>query len=228
MPKPAAALRILLSSHRATAAVIAVAVVATPAAVAGPGGIQAAASGLKSRIGKVDRKTKRLQRKVTRLEKKIKAIAAEPGPTGPAGPAGAGGPAGPAGPAGAAGPTASAFTQSAVTTELAPAATAVLSTAITVETPSDIFASASFEIDSNGGGDDQVFCRLVDDVTSIPISHQPIADLPDTGFSRSFYSLQGAMTRSPGTYTVRLFCGEGSGTAHFLGGNLNVWAIATP
>ncbi len=148
------------------------------------------------------------------------------GPQGPAGPQGAQGPAGATGPQGPPGPTAAAFADTGNVVSLTGTPQELMSANITIQQPSIVFASAMIEIDSNGGADDRVSCRLSREAHANAISRDPIADLPEGTFDRSWFSLHGAASLGPGTYSIKLFCTEQSGDTTALVGNLIVWAIA--
>lgn len=148
----------------------------------------------------------------------------DPGEQGPQGVPGEQGPVGPQGPAG---PTASAYGDNNSILSLSGTPTEIINVPITIDEESNIFASAMIEIDSNGGSDDRVGCRISRDAFGNFISREPQGDLPEGTFDRSWFGLSGATTQPPGTYNIKLFCTEFSGDTTALVGNLLVWAIAT-
>jgi hypothetical protein len=157
------------------------------------------------------------------LSKKKKA---KPGPPGPQGPQGLPGSQGTPGVQGPPGPTASAaVANNSGPTAIGASDTTFMTTQITITTQSRLLGNATFQMLGNTTGR-YVQCWLR--VNGSNIAQQSSSYFVNGELDAETAPVAGAITKTPGTYTVTAGCvnGGGAGAVNFEEGNLNVIAAA--
>ena len=105
----------------------------------------------------------------------------------------------------------------------------MIQASITTKFKANIMASASAQLSSNGGNDDEASCWLSSgDATGSDISQHVTSGIADVANHKQTIAVDGATVKNAGSYTIKLFCAVNAGTVTFDQGNLNVWAIASP
>ena len=119
--------------------------------------------------------------------------------------------------------TASASTERSDNLALTAAFQDVLSTSITTSTESRVLATASLEVEGNGGGDDDAGCQIVIGGVVGPENNFTI---PDTAFDQDTTSVAFGQVLPAGTHAVALQCDE-AGTVTVDDAELIAFAIPT-
>lgn len=119
----------------------------------------------------------------------------------------------------------SAFTDTNAVMFLGGAPLALMSVPITLDVASNVLVNAMIEIDSDGGANDRVFCRLSRGLYGNAISREMQGDIPEGSFDRTWFGMTGAAALGPGTHDIKLFCVEAAGDTTAVQGNLTVMAI---